>query len=95
MKSENFISKKDSNYVSHNWQPLRKHTHFTPNLTFATTNKTNKPVATTLKVLHPSGPNYWKNVEWIPYVFCKEYCSECQTNRVMGQTFGTNTFCHL
>ena len=33
-----------------------------------------------LKVLRPSGPNYWKNVEWIPYVFCKEYCSECQTN---------------
>ena len=29
------------------------------------------------KVLRPSGPNYWKNVEWIPYVFCKEYCSEC------------------
>ena len=47
------------------------------------------------KVLRPSGPNYWKNVEWIPYVFCKEYYSECQTNRVMGQNFGTITFCHL
>ena len=47
------------------------------------------------KVLRPSGPNYWKNAEWIPYVFCKEYCSECQTNRVMGQKFGTITFCHL
>ena len=47
------------------------------------------------KVLRPSGPNFWKNVEWIPYVFCKEYCSECQTNRVMGQKFGTITFCHL
>ena len=23
-----------------------------------------------LKVLRPSGPNYWKNDEWIPYVFC-------------------------
>ena len=32
------------------------------------------------KVLRPSCPNYCKNVEWIPYVFCKEYCSECQTN---------------
>ena len=31
------------------------------------------------KVLRPSGPNNWKNVEWIPYVFSKEYCSECQT----------------
>ena len=49
----------------------------------------------TLKVLHPSDPNYWKNVEWIPYVFSKEYCSECQTNRVMGQQFGTITYCHL
>ena len=29
------------------------------------------------KVLRPSGPNYWENVEWIPYDFCKEYCSEC------------------
>ena len=48
-----------------------------------------------LKVLRPSGPNYWKNVEWIPYVFCKEYYSECRTNRVMGQIFGTITFCHL
>ena len=47
------------------------------------------------KVLHPSGPNYWKNVEWIPNVFCKEYCSECQTNSVMGQKFGTITFCHI
>ena len=25
------------------------------------------------KVLRPSGPNNWKNVEWIPYVFCREY----------------------
>ena len=48
-----------------------------------------------IKVLRPSGPNYRKNVEWIPYVFCKEYCSECQTNSVMGQKFGTITFCHL
>ena len=48
-----------------------------------------------LKVLRPSGPNYWRNVELIPYVFCKEYCSECQNNRVMGQKFGTITFCHL
>ena len=32
------------------------------------------------KVLRPSGPNYWKNVDWIPHVFCKEYCSECRTN---------------
>ena len=32
------------------------------------------------KVLRPSGPNYWENVEWIPYLFYKEYCSECQTN---------------
>ena len=47
------------------------------------------------KVLRPSDPNYWKYVEWIPYVFSKEYCSECQTNRVMGQQFGTITFCHL
>ena len=31
------------------------------------------------KVLRPSGSNYWKNVEWIPYVLCKEYCSKCQT----------------
>ena len=30
-----------------------------------------------IKVLRPSGPNYWENVEWIPYFFCKEYCSEC------------------
>ena len=48
-----------------------------------------------LKVLRPSGPNYWKNDEWIPYVFCKEYCSEFQTNGVMGQKFGTITLCHL
>ena len=48
-----------------------------------------------IKVLRPSGPNYWKNVEWIPYVFCEEYCSECQTNRVIGQKIGTITFCHL
>ena len=48
-----------------------------------------------VKVLRPSDPNYWKNVEWISYVFCKEYCSECQTNRVLGQQFGTITFCHL
>ena len=27
--------------------------------------------------------------------FCKGYCSECQTDRVMGQNFGTITFCHL
>ena len=33
-----------------------------------------------VKVLRPSGPNYWKNVEWILYVFCKKYCSECKTN---------------
>ena len=26
-----------------------------------------------IKILRPSGPNYWENVEWIPYVFCKEY----------------------
>ena len=39
-----------------------------------------KRKAISLKVLHPSGPNYWENVEWIPYVFCKKYCSECQTN---------------
>ena len=32
-----------------------------------------------VKVFRPSDPNYWKNVEWIPYVFSKEYCSECQT----------------
>ena len=50
---------------------------------------------TVFKVLRPSGPNYWKNGEWIPYGFCKEYCSECQTNLVMGQKFGTITFCHL
>ena len=25
-----------------------------------------------IKVLRPSGTNYWENVEWIPYVFCKE-----------------------
>ena len=37
------------------------------------------------KVPHPSGPNYWKIFEWLPYVFCKEYCPKCQTNRVMGQ----------
>ena len=52
-------------------------------------------VISPLKVLRPSGPNYWENVEWVPYVFCKEYCSECQTDRVMGQNFGTITFCHL
>ena len=46
------------------------------------------------KVLRPSDPNHWKNVEWIPYVFSKEYCSECQINRVMGKQFGTITFCH-
>ena len=33
-----------------------------------------------IEVLRPSGPNYWKNVEWILYVFCKEYYSKCQTN---------------
>ena len=48
-----------------------------------------------IKVLRPSGPNYWKNVEWIPYVFSKEYCQECETNRVMEQQFGTITFCRL
>ena len=48
-----------------------------------------------LKVLRPSDPNYWKNVGWIPCVFSTEYCSECQTNRVMGQWFGAITFCHL
>ena len=48
-----------------------------------------------VKVIRPSGPNYWKNVEWIPYVFSLEYCSECQTNWVMGQKFGTITFCHF
>ena len=48
-----------------------------------------------IKVLRPSGPSYLKNVEWIPYVFCEEYCSECQTKRVMGQNFGTITLCHL
>ena len=48
-----------------------------------------------IKVLRPSGPNYWKIFEWILHVFCKEYCSECQTYRVMGQKFGTITFCHL
>ena len=47
------------------------------------------------KVLRPSDPTNWKNVEWIPNVFSKEYCSECQTNRVMGKQFGTITFCHL
>ena len=54
-----------------------------------------QPLPLLIKVLRPSGPNYWKNVEWIPYVFCKEHCSECQTNRVMGQKIGTITFCHL
>ena len=48
-----------------------------------------------LKVLRPSGPNHWKNVEWIPNVFFSEYCSECQNNRVMGQKFSTITFSHL
>ena len=48
-----------------------------------------------IKVLRPSDPNYWKNVEWIPYVFSKEYCSACQTITVMGHQFGTITFCHL
>ena len=48
-----------------------------------------------IKVLRPSDPHNWKNVEWKPHVFSKEYCSECQTNRVMGQQFGTITFCHL
>ena len=52
-------------------------------------------LCTSVKVLRPSGPNYWKNVEWIPYVFCKENRSECQTDWVMGQKFGTITFCHL
>ena len=47
------------------------------------------------KALRPSGPNYWKNVEWIPYAFCKKYCSECQSYWIMGQKFGTITFCHL
>ena len=56
----------------------------------------NAPCKTpSLKVLRPSDPNNWKNVEWIPYVFSKEYCSDGQTNRVMGQKFGTITFCHL
>ena len=39
----------------------------------------NRIVHKRIKVLRPSDPNYWKNVEWIPYVFSKEYCSECQT----------------
>ena len=54
-----------------------------------------EPTKSLIKVLRPSGPNYWKNVEWIPYVFCKKYCSECLTNWVMGQRIGTITFCHL
>ena len=24
------------------------------------------------------------NLQWIPYVFSKEYCSECQTNKLLG-----------
>ena len=51
--------------------------------------------ATRFKVLRPSDPIYWKNVEWIPYVFSKEYCLECQTYRVMGQQFGTIAFYNL
>ena len=43
------------------------------------------PASNTFKVLRPPCHNYWKNVEWIPYVFCKEYCSECQNNWVIGQ----------
>ena len=28
-----------------------------------------------VKVLRPSGPNYWEIFEWVPHVFCKEYLS--------------------
>ena len=38
-----------------------------------------------MKVPRTSSSKYGTIFEWTPYVFYKDCCSECQTNRVMGQ----------